>query len=410
MKQVKDRMLRYLQNHNDRGLARLITLVVVLGALSAIHGCEQPTDAPINNQSEIDRFMELSPDIQELFEFNVYERDTFVLDSGDATFRVAKIDDKRQYSKGVSPGENPIITSIGTARYAIARRVDRYDGKFTQQNSPGSNQTESIYQAELERQALFLKLGSVNDPFLGWEFVGFDLGKPLSNVSEFVTIKRFPLQQGFPTIMSDFQQETGLPPDKRNFTFLFNIEAVKGGDSIDIRTKRGPMTIFARTNVGFRQIFGRHNVSDPANVFHYGYRTPPADPQNQLYHLLTFQLGPEETIDSTQYQSIIAAIDTTLLIPPDTQIVPRSVPDTLFVQNEVVLDTCGDSFVVDTTVFDICFVIENDGVDTILTSKVVFETVITTQLFDTLYDSILLPPDTSEVQEDLWVFPYRVIR
>ncbi len=380
-----------------------------LGGFVLVHGCTQPNNSQSDDRSELGRFMELSQDIDELFEQEIYASDTFVLDSGDLAFRVARIDSREVSSYRIFPRNGVITTSFGQAPVATVGRDDDFFGSFTQRNGPTGRQIDTIYDARLSREVLFLKLGSDADPFLGWELIGIDLGKPLGSISEFVTIRKIPARLGFPTVLSNQSQETGLPIDFRNFTFIFDIKSVDAGDSIDIQTKRGPMTIFANTNVGFRQLSGKRTSSGSTNNFAYGFRTPPADPQNKFYHLITFQIGPEEAIDSTDYNVFVAFIKKTPIIPPDTTIVFVLVPDTLFDTTFILYDTCADSLILDTFYLDVCIEKELFSVDTLLTgSTVVPDTTIVDTLFETIYDSVLLPPDTLLVLEDLWVFPYSV--
>ncbi len=400
-------MLRELRKHSDKGLMRALVLSVALLMALLSHSCRNPGAFTVTGRTEIQRFMAQNEDIGELFDFDVYATDTFTLDSGAATFRVARITEKAMGDVGISVSKSSLTNSFGTAPLAIATRTDSYQGTFGQRSSLTGSEIETPYDTRLRRRALFMKLGTDDDRFFGWEFIGFDLGKPLSSISELVTITQIPRQIGFPTVLSEQAQEADLSGEYRFFTFFFHIKSVKAGDSIDIQTKRGPMTIFARTNTGHRQLSGRHIPSEPPGVFHYGYRIPPADPQNRFYHLITFQRGPEVVIDSTVYNRFITALIEKPLIPPDTQLTNIPVMDTTIDSLFLFIDTCVDTFLNDTTALDSCGIREFDVLDTVVNISFVVDTTIITTTTDTIFDSVLAP-DTSTRLEDLWVFPYSV--
>ena len=317
-------------NVSRSALRRLSAVTVVALFIVGLHSCRNPGDITINSRTEIERFMTVSQDIREMFDPVIYAKDTFALDSGDATFRVARVDTTIQQNVRVTDEKTVVTTASGKGRLATASQTVRYSGTFTQRNSPAGLEMTNFYDAEIVREALFQELGTEDDPFLGWELIGLKLGKSLAAISQIVTITQFPLAGGFPKVISGVPQGVGLAPG--GFTYFFELQSVNAGDSIDVITKLGPMTVFARTNTGYRQLTGRPG---PSGTYHYGFRTPPADHQNRFFHLLTFQKGPTVAIDSTTYNKFIdtVIIDTTInpplvdtvydstLAPPDTAVV-----------------------------------------------------------------------------------------
>ncbi len=400
-------MFRFLKRFSDsssnvsRGaLRRFSALLVVLLFVTGLHSCRNPGDIVINSRTEIERFMSVNQDIRELFDPVIYAQDTFVLDSGDATFRVARIDTTILRDVRVTDDRTVVTTASGKGRLATASQTVRYSGTFTQRNSPFGAEITNFYDAEIVREALFQKLGTNDDPFLGWELIGLKLGKSLAFISQVVTITQFPLVGRFPKVISDVPQGVGLAPD--GFTYFFHLQSVSAGDSIDIITKQGPMTVFARTNIGYRQLSGR---PEAGGAYHYGFRTPPADPQNRFFHLLTFQKGPVVAIDSTSYNLFVSGVNVT---PPDTQIGQFTIIDTILDSSFIYRDTCADTSITDTMLLDTCSSSQLVSIDSIPDTTIFRDTTITPAIFDTIYDSTLAPPDTGVVFEDLWAFPYSV--
>ncbi len=405
-------MLRQLRKYNNYGLGRAFVLVAALLLILVSHSCRNPGEFTVTSRTELERFMSTGEDIRDLFEFDIYARDTFSLDSGAATFRFARIASKVQGNNFIpTDTSGPDTNAFGIGPFIIASRLDRYDGTFLQLSNPSGPGFESRYRTSLLRRALFMKLGSDADRFFGWELVGLDLGLPLNRISNLVTIKEIPARLGFPTVLSNYDIDFDRG-ELKPFTFLINYKAVKAGDSIDIQTKVGPMTVFARTSTGFRQLSGLHGPTDPPNVFHYGFRVPPSDPQNRFYHLITFQQGPETAIDSTIYRRFVVATNVVPLIPPDTQITTKEIiPDTTVDSMFDFVDTCnGGTLSIDTLQVDPCTIKEFDGfVDTTINFTFIFDTTVITTTIDTTFDSVLAPA-TSLVDAKLWVFPYSVVK
>lgn len=388
------------------GIKRALSVFVLAALFSPFlfgGSCQNPSDEIFTDQTEITRFMENNLDAQEFFERDLFSADSFLLDSSLNEFRRLLMAGVERTDFRVAVASRRVdIDNFGSIFLASADMADMFSGELTQLIAGLGAPLNRSWLGELNRRALFFKLQGGSAPYLGWEFVGYDLGRPLYTLfADGVTITVNPASGGLPRIISDKDREV-LPNGYEDFTLLVSLDALSGNDEVIIRSSRKKYSVFARTSTGFRQL---ETVSLGANVYSYSYRIPPADPSGRFFHLITFLDGPRLFVDSN-FNYFLETLRTDPRIPPDTTI------DTTAFFFDTLINTLDTFLTIDTTVTPhdtLWEFLELDPDDTIIT----FDSVQT----DTLIDSLIIVTqvdstfrDTSHVfdQGELWTFPYSV--
>jgi len=387
--------------HKYTGLLACKASLVSLATLALFGACETPNNEVFNDQTELTRFMDNDLDARELFESGLYPVEIILVDSGATLHEMISLSDSKRGSYQIRVGDS--LTEIENFGKRLVARVslsDNFMGVYSKRQ--GSNpELSKSWDGILSREALFLKLDGDAAPFLGWSFVGYNLGKPLHLIGSEVRIQVFPPFGGISRTIS-LKTVEDLPQSLREFTYLTHVDAVQSGERVEIETLRGKMSIFARTASGFRQL---EPQPISAARYMYSYIVPTADPVNRFFHLLTLQSGPGLVIDSI-YSRFLDTLRIDTLDPPDSLIDTTIFIDSSFIEvflvDTVVYDTTVDppDIQIDSQPNGLALVIDTVffGVDTIVDTFIAH-----TQLDSTFSDTVHLFD-----KGDIWTFPYSV--
>ena len=389
------------ENHIAKSPQALLGLVIAsLGVFLLAYACEKPNNEIFTDEGEIVSLMENNLDAREIFEAQIFPSDSVLVDSSAVALRRLLFTDKRRFPLSASVQIHPVeIENFGLTFVARASVIDRFFGDYVQQLN-GQPELFKLWDRIIDREGLLLKLQSDNAAYLGWELVGYNTGRPLALIGVDVKIRVFPANGGTPRIISDKPREN-LPPDLLDFTLFIHVDALRSGERVEIETIREKFSVFARTAQGFRQL---EPEAISGGRFKYTFIVPPPDP-GRFFHLMTFQSGPEITIDSL-WNVFLETLSIDTLDPPVTTI-----------ETTIVIDsTKGPVYLVDTTFVDSSvdpwIVVVDSFLDreTLIVETLDFRIDIIIDSFDvtTAPDSTFL--DTSHIFDfgDIWTFPYSV--
>lgn len=347
---------------------------LIIASLSAIllaYACQSPNTEIFTDESEIVSLMENNLDAREIFDAQVFPSDSVLVDSSSVASRRLSFTEKRRSPLTASVRTRPVeIENFGPTFVAQASVSDKFFGDYLQRLN-GQPDLSKLWDGILDRKALLFKLKDDNAPYLGWELVGYNTGKPLSLIGADVTIRVFPATGGVPRIISNKPIEN-LPPDLRDFTLFIHVDPLRSGERVEIETLRQKFSIFARTAQGFRQL---EPTGPVGGKYKYSFIVPAQDP-NRFFHLMTFQSGPEIIIDSL-WNFFLDTVKIDTLDPPETTFIIDSIAI-----DSIAIDSIETLFFVDTIVDSFNFTTEPDS--TFLDTNHIFDF------------------------GDIWTFPYSV--
>lgn len=360
------------ENKKTKFSKSLVSLALVsLSAILLVYACQKPNNESFTDESEIVRLMENNLDAREIFETSVFPSDSVLVDSSSSVLRRLSFTEKTRSPVTAFLRPRPVeIENFGLTFVAQASVSDKFFGDYLQKLD-GQPDLSKLWDDRLDRKALLFKLQDDNAPYLGWELVGYDTGKPLALIGADVTIRVFPTNGGVSRIISNKSREN-LPPDLSDFTLLIHVDALRSGERVEIETLRQKLSIFARTAQGFRQLVPTGPVG---GRYKYSFIVPPSD-INRFFHLMTFQSGPEIFIDSL-WNFFLDTVKIDTLDPPETTLIIDSIAI-----DSIAIDSIETLFFVDTIVDSFNFITEPDS--TFLDTNHIFN------------------------YGDIWTFPYSV--
>lgn len=373
MKKVK-KVKKVSKNANVRPLLRL-AVISALAALLFSYSCRNPDGPVVTHSDAILGFMNNDLDAKELFTANIFPADTLLIDSGGDSSKSIVLANSNRSILTVDIMQEKINTVFGNVFAAKVSFSDKSTGDYVEKPTQSGPIHQIKWKNLLERKALFFRLDGDAAEYLGWDLVGYDMGRPLHNFQPEIKITRNPASIRS-EILTTKTKESDLTATYPDFTYLTHIDILKPNDSVEIET-RGLFSISANTITGFRTLTA---TEISATQFRYGYRVPQSDPQQRFFFLITFQESPFLFIDSLKTVDSIVSIVISPRIPPDT------------ILDSICLE-------LDTLKKDSC----------VLWSAP--DTSIDSLIYDTILDTFIIPrvpQDTVFEPGESWTFPYSV--
>lgn len=371
---ISAKMKKVKNEESAKSLLRL-ALVSAFVALLFSYSCRN-TEAPVfTNSDAILGFINNDLDAKELFTANLFPGGALLIDSGGDSSKSIVIANSIHSVLTVNFMPEEINTVFGDVFAATVSVKDVSTGDYVEKPNQSGSVHQIKWKSVLERRALFFRLDGDAAEYLGWDLVGYDMGRPLHNFQPGIKITRNPASPRSENLTAK-TKEFDLNFTYPDFTYLTHIDILKPNDSVEIET-RGLFSISANTTTGFRTLT---TTQISSTQFRYGFIVPLSDPQQRFFFLITFQEAPFLSIDSLKTVISLVSIDISPRIPPDT------------------------------TIDSICLVLDTTQ-DTVCAQWSIPDTSIDSLIFDTTLDTNIVPrtpPDTVFEAGESWTFPYSV--
>ncbi|MCH9032793.1 MAG: hypothetical protein IIB00_11130, partial [candidate division Zixibacteria bacterium] len=173
MKKVKNK-------ESAKSLLRL-ALVSAFVALLFSFSCRN-TDAPVfTNSDAIESYMNNDLDAHELFAANLFPGDTLLIDSGGDSSKSIIVVNSTRSLLTITFMPEEINTVFGDVFAATASFSELSSGDYVEKPTQSGPVHQIKWKSSLERKALFFRLDGAAAEYLGWDLVGYDMGRPLHN-------------------------------------------------------------------------------------------------------------------------------------------------------------------------------------------------------------------------------------